>query len=362
MTRRDEFTALAAALLDWFDRDGRDLPWRVRAGTMPDPYRVWLSEIMLQQTTVAVVKPYFAAFLARWPRIEDLAAAELDDVLHAWQGLGYYARARNMHVCARMVVEAFGGVLPDDEEGLRRLPGIGAYTASAIAAIAFGRRTTPVDGNVARVMARLRGVPDPLPGALGAIGRLAAELTPENRPGDFAQAMMDLGATICMPRKPACERCPWRQSCAARRQGRPEAYPLRTPRPERPLRHGVVFWLTRPDGAVLVRRRPPRGLLGGMMEFPSTPWREDPWTPREARAHAPIRARWRPLEGTVDHGFTHFRLALQIWRGSGEAEGRWCALDALNGLALPTLMKKVARHAGRRAGLRPAPTQHKSSP
>ena len=279
---------------------------------------------MLQQTTVATVAPRFATFVARWPSIHDLAAAELDDVLHAWQGLGYYARARNLHACARMVAARHAGRFPEDEASLRLLPGIGAYTAAAIAAIAFDRPATPVDGNVLRVVARLHAVEGSLPESRPEIEAIARMLTPERRAGDFAQAMMDLGAMLCTPRRPRCPECPWQQDCAAFKSGNPEEYPRRMAKAEKPARRGVVFWAERADGAVLVRRRPSNGLLGGMMEFPSTPWRAVAWPIEEARSAAPVIAYWSALSGVVRHSFTHFRLELTVLAGkvSTEADRR----------------------------------------
>jgi A/G-specific adenine glycosylase len=334
-----------AALLAWYDRHRRDLPWRAPRGERPDPYRVWLSEIMLQQTTVATVGPYFDRFVARWPDVAALAAASLDEVLQQWQGLGYYARARNLHACARAVVERHGGAFPTEAAQLRALPGIGDYTAAAIAAIAFDRRAAAIDGNAERVLARLFAVPESLAEAKPRLKALAAGLVPEQRSGDFAQALMELGATICTPRKPRCILCPWRACCAAVAAGLSEALPAQAERPERPLRYGVAFWLTRADGAVLLRRRPERGLLGGMIEIPSTPWRSEPWSFAEAVVEAPAAAAWTALPGTVHHGFTHFRLELAILAGSGTAEGLWSQIDRLGEHALPTLMKKLARHA-----------------
>jgi A/G-specific adenine glycosylase len=341
-------SAAARELLAWYDRERRDLPWR-SPGLRADPYRVWISEIMLQQTTVAAVTPYFESFLTRWPRLEDLASAELDEVLHAWQGLGYYARARNLHACARRIAARHAGSFPEDEASLRLLPGIGGYTAAAIAAIAFDRPTTPVDGNVLRVVARLHAIEQALPAARPEIEALARTLTPERRTGDFAQAMMDLGATLCTPRRPRCPECPWRERCAAFKSGDPEAYPRRVAKAGKPTRHGVVFWAEREDGAVLVRRRPSRGLLGGMMEFPSTPWRAADWASDEARSLAPVAAQWLTLPGVVRHTFTHFQLELTMLAGSipGEEDvvGSWCPPAEFERLALPTLMKKVARLA-----------------
>jgi A/G-specific adenine glycosylase len=341
--------ALSRQLLVWYDRNRRSLPWRAQPGETADPYGVWLSEIMLQQTTVATVVPYFSAFLNRWPTVKDLAGADIDDVLHAWQGLGYYARARNLHACAKTVSETFDGHFPDNEDALRALPGIGIYTAAAIAAIAFGRRCAPVDGNIARVMARLHILQEPLPGVRQTAGEHALRLTPKDRPGDFVQAMMDLGATVCRPRSPTCAICPWTQACQARRRGTPEAFPVAAARRDRPLRHGVVFWTERPDQSVLVRRRPEKGLLGGMAEFPSTDWGNMPVTESLARSAAPCHAQWQMLPGVVTHGFTHFRLELTVWRGRtldnvAPAGHRWCAAGQLDTLALPTLMRKVAQH------------------
>ncbi len=340
----------AQALLAWYDRNRRALPWRAAPGERADPYRVWLSEIMLQQTTVAAAIPYFRAFVARWPTVEALAAAPLDAVLHAWQGLGYYARARNLHRCARAVANEMGGRFPADEAALRRLPGIGVYTAAAIAAIAFDRPAVVVDGNVERVIARLFAVEDALPAAKPALRAHAAALTPARRAGDYAQGVMDLGALVCTPRSPACGRCPWAAACRARARGIAATLPRRPPRTRRPQRHGLVFWAQRADGAVLLRRRADDGLLGGMMEFPSTPWRAEPWTLAEARAHAPLDARWRPLDGRVRHIFTHFALDLGlVWAEVADdartPAGVWRRPEAFAGQALPSVMKKVARHA-----------------
>lgn len=342
--------ALATTLLDWYDRNARILPWRARNGAIADPYHVWLSEVMLQQTTVQAVAPYFLRFLERWPTIMDLAEAPVEDVMHAWAGLGYYARARNLHQCAKVVAEWRGGHFPDDEDALRKLPGIGDYTAAAIAAIAFGRKATVMDGNVERVMARMFAVTQPLPGVKPTLKKLAAELTPEYRPGDYAQAVMDLGATVCTPRGPACGICPWMAVCAARHQGIEESLPAKIAKAERPTRHGIAFWTVRKDGAVLLRRRPPQGLLGGMMEIPSTPWREGgKWTLDEAGAEAPLSAQWRELPGMVRHTFTHFHLEMRlvaVRTGPNPlARGIWCPLDQLGDQALPTLMRKIVRHA-----------------
>lgn len=339
-----------ASILEWYDHHARRLPWRVppaqsKKGVRADPYHVWLSEVMLQQTTVAAVGPYFRKFLERWPTVRDLAASELDDVLTAWAGLGYYARARNLHKCARVVVAEYDGVFPDSEEGLRELPGIGPYTSAAIAAIAFDRHATPVDGNIERVMARLFTVETPMPEAKPELREFAAQLTPPKRPGDYVQAVMDLGATVCTPRSPACGICPWRENCMAFAMGVAENLPRRAPKPERPVRRAVAYWMTRRDGAVLLRRRPESGLLGGMMEVPSGPWEEI----EEFRAAAPVEADWVELPGVVEHGFTHLRLELKVMAarvdGRIKAGGVWIPVEQFGDHALPTLTRKVVRHA-----------------
>jgi A/G-specific adenine glycosylase len=325
-----------------------------------DPYAVWLSEIMLQQTTVAAVKSYFETFLRRWPTVADLAAAPSADVMAAWAGLGYYARARNLHACAKVVAETHGGVFPDTEDGLRALPGIGPYTAAAIAAIAFGQKATVVDGNVERVMARLFAVEAPLPDAKPELKRLAAGLVRDERPGDWAQALMDLGATVCTPKSPACVLCPWSDGCVARAQGIAADLPRKMPKTTVPTRHGIAYWIVRKDGAVLLRRRPAKGLLGGMMEIPSTPWRGDTWTAKEAAPLAPVqnkvqdKARWRVLPGSVTHTFTHFHLILQVMtvdltaRQAAAVSGddtQWVPVAKVGDAGLPSVMAKIARHA-----------------
>lgn len=344
---------LIPSLLAWYDRQRRHLPWRAPSGTQPDPYHVWLSEIMLQQTTVVAVAPYFRDFLSRWPTVGDLAAAPLDSVLQAWAGLGYYARARNLHACARKLTEEHGGRFPDSEAALRELPGIGAYTAAAIAAIAFDRPAIAVDGNVERVMARLHAVETPLPAAKPALKRLAGALVSPQRPGDVTQALMDLGATVCTPRKPKCLVCPWTAGCAAYRLGRAEALPARSPKAGRPIRRGIAFFATDPSGAVLLRQRPPEGLLGAMMEVPSTPWVEGTVLPclDAVIPLAPVAASWRLLPGRVTHTFTHFHLELGVAVGRcrsaalDPAPGIWVPVDRLGDQALPTVMRKIVRHA-----------------
>ncbi len=341
------------ALLDWYDRHRRVLPWRARKGQTPDSYAVWLSEIMLQQTTVPAVKPYYEKFLTLWPRVEDLAHAPSDDVMKAWAGLGYYSRARNLHACAQMIARDYGGRFPDTEEGLRALPGIGPYTAAAIAAIAFGRHAVVVDGNVERVVARLFMIEDAMPKAKPLIREAAARLWPQQRSGDFAQALMDLGATLCSPRRPTCSLCPFFGSCKAAKENDAERFPVRAPKAERPTRKGAAFFVERADGAVLVRTRPPKGLLGGMTEIPGSTWSAE-FDLESALDHAPMKAEWSKLPGRVEHVFTHFALHLTIYvakvpaRAKAPADARFVAGDELDGEALPSLMRKVVEHA--RAG------------
>ena len=336
--------AIAPALLGWYDVHARDLPWRAKPGETADPYRVWLSEVMLQQTTVATVRPRFAEFVARWPSVTALAAADDADVMSTWAGLGYYARARNLLACARAVVADHGGAFPADEAALRRLPGVGDYTAAAIAAIAFGKRAVVVDGNVERVVARLFALADPLPGAKPTIRALTDRITPTERAGDFAQAMMDLGATLCSPRNPACALCPLARMCLARARGDPQAYPVKAAKKVRPQRYGTAFWIER-DGTVLLVRRPPSGLLGGMRALPTGPWDDAP--PGLMGAPLP-HADWRVARGTAVHLFTHFRveLVLAVARGDGQSDavqGEWWPIADLESAGLPTVFAKAAR-------------------
>ena len=349
-TSKDPARNLARDLLAWYDRHARSLPWRAPPGRKADPYVVWLSEIMLQQTTVVAVRPYFEAFLVRWPRVGDLAAAPLDEVLAAWAGLGYYARARNLHRCAKVVAGDLGGRFPDSEAALRELPGIGPYTAAAIAAIAFDRPASAVDGNVERVVARLFAVETPLPAAKAELRRRAGALVPARRAGDYAQAMMDLGATVCLPRGPKCLLCPLAARCQARHSGQAAALPRRAVKAPRPTRRAIAFWAVNPAGQVLLRRRPERGLLGGMMELPSTEWREAACAETEALAQAPFTASWRALPGLVRHSFTHFHFEATLWVGRAAKDvdvpgASWVALDDLGARALPSVMRKLVRHA-----------------
>ena len=332
-------------LLGWYDVSARRLPWRSPPGAAPpDPYRVWLSEVMLQQTTTAAVAPYYAKFLARWPDVQALAAADEAEVMAAWAGLGYYARARNLIACAKAVA-ARGGAFPGTEAELRTLPGLGAYTAAAIAAIAFGERAAVVDANVERVIARLYALRDPLPSARAAIRGAVDALTPAARPGDFAQAMMDLGATVCTPRRPRCLLCPLAVACQGRRAG-PEQFPVKPPKLPKPHRSGRAFWITL-DGQVWLARRPPRGLLGAMRALP-----DDGWSKRsDGSAAPPLPGPWQP-GGTVRHSFTHFDLDLQLmlysgrdWARLGESTGEWWPLNRLDETGLPTLFAKAARLA-----------------
>lgn len=338
----------SVALLAWYDGNARIMPWRVgpaarAAGVRPDPYRVWLSEVMLQQTTVAVVGDYFHRFTERWPTVEALAAAEDAEVMAEWAGLGYYARARNLLRCARVVARAHGGRFPRSEAALRALPGIGPYTAAAVAAIAFDHPATVVDGNVERVIARLFAVEQPLPAVKPLLASLAATLTPEVRPGDHAQAMMDLGATICTPRAPACGICPLGAGCLARAAGIAQDLPRRAPRPAKPVRQGVMWLARRVDGAWLLERRPDRGLLGGMLGWPTSDWAEGAPDPHPC---PPIAADWQDVPGEVRHTFTHFHLRLSlrlahVGMDARPAVGSFVPSRGFRPGDLPTVMRKA---------------------
>ena len=336
---------VSTALLDWYDHHARQMPWRVgpavrAGGELPDPYRVWLSEVMLQQTTVAAVRDYFVRFTTRWPTVEALAAAPDDQVMAEWAGLGYYARARNLLKCARAVTQSHDGQFPATYDALLALPGIGPYTAAAISAIAFDRPETVLDGNVERVMARLFDIHDPLPGSKPTLKAKATGLTPQLRPGDYAQAVMDLGATICTPKSPACGICPVRECCESRIAGTQADLPRKTPKKPKPTRFGHVYVAQRHDGAFLLERRPDKGLLGGMLGWPGSDWND---IPPEA---PPFPADWRLVPGEVRHTFTHFHLVLRLW----SAELPDAALPdgltivekhAFKPRDLPTVMRKV---------------------
>ena len=340
-----------ALLLAWYDRHRRVLPWRPPAGQRADPYAVWLSEIMLQQTGVKTVGPYFQKFLARWPDVKALGRASLDDVLRMWAGLGYYSRARNLHACAVAVLRDHSGVFPDTEEGLRALPGIGPYTAAAIAAIAFDRRTMPVDGNIERVVSRLFAIEEPLPQAKPLVRQFAETLLGDTRAGDSAQALMDLGASICTPKKPACSLCPLDESCAARLRGDQETFPRKAPKKTGKLRRGAAFVVTRGD-ELLVRSRPEKGLLGGMTEVPGSDWRaaQDDEAALEQAPQLGCVTRWNRRLGVVTHVFTHFPLELVVYTAQVPARARapkgmrWVPIATLDGEALPNVMRKVIAH------------------
>ena len=332
-------------LLSWYDSNRRKFPWRADAGTVPNVYHVWISEIMLQQTRTSTVIPYFDKFITRWPTLEDLAKAKRDDILHAWSGLGYYARARNLHLCARTVARDYGGVFPSEIDELLMLPGIGLYTASAIAAIAFDQSTVVIDANVERIVARLFAVEKPIPQSKVEIKKLAATLFIDQRPGDLAQALMDLGATVCIPKKPICANCPWSGSCEANQSGDPGRWPVPNPKSPKVKRFGFVFWVQHPNGSILLQKRPDRGILGGMTEILGSQWSTKPLLASTIQKHAPIAsANWSPVPTKVLHTFSHFDLELSIYMTSSttQPEGTfWCPLANLSSQPFPSLMKKV---------------------
>ena len=339
--------AIVARVLSWWDLHRRTLAWRAKPDETPDPYRVWLSEVLLQQTTAQAATPYYQAFIAKWPTVEDLAAAPADAVMSAFAGLGYYSRARNLHACAKEIARR-GGRFPSEEAELRALPGVGAYTAAAVAAIAFGRQSAPVDGNIARVVGRLIALEEPIARARSKIAAAARALAPSDRAGDFAQALMDIGATLCRPRNPACGSCPLAQDCAACRAGAPEAYPQRANAKMRLRRQGAVFFARRSDGAFLARRRPPRGLLASTIELPGTLWTSN--GPDGALAGAaPVIARWRQLPGEVEQVFTHFALSLTVYTaefdGGAPAGCFWVAPEAIPAIGFSSMMRKAIEHA-----------------
>ena len=333
------------ALLAWYDSNAREMPWRIGPhermdGALPDPYHVWLSEIMLQQTTVAAVGPYFRRFITLWPTLSDLASAQADDVLGEWAGLGYYARARNLIKCAKAVEVDHGGQFPKSYDELLKLPGIGPYTAAAVSAIAFDAPSTVVDGNVERVIARLKAIETPLPSAKLEIASFAQSLTPTKRPGDYAQAIMDLGATVCTPRSPSCGICPWATECEARQQGRQQEFPKKVPKKTKPVRFGKVWIARRTDGAWLLERRPENGLLGGMLGWPGTDWSEDP------KGTPPCQLNWENLESSVRHTFTHFHLHLEVAIGRAALStvvnrGAFKDPSGFRATDLPTVMRKA---------------------
>lgn len=341
-----DINSLPRILLDWYDVHARAMPWRVgpvarQQGITPDPYRIWMSEIMLQQTTVATVRDYFQRFVARWPTVHDLASAQDADVMGEWAGLGYYARARNLLKCARAVVDEHGGEFPADHAALLTLPGIGPYTAAAVSSIAFDLRHTVLDGNVERVMARLYDIHTPLPAAKPALMEKAEALTPPKRPGDYAQAVMDLGATICSPKSPACGICPWRDPCAARAAGTQAELPKKTPKKPKPVRHGTVYLAQRVDGAWLLETRPDKGLLGGMLGWPGSDW-IDTSHPR-TQGTPPLSADWQVLTEEVRHTFTHFHLILTVMVTNvpNGTQGTFIAPEQFRPSDLPTVMRKA---------------------
>jgi A/G-specific adenine glycosylase len=341
--------APAEGLLAWYDVHRRTLPWRAKPGERSEPYRVWLSEIMLQQTTVVAVASYYKEFLQRWPNVKSLAAAPLDDVLAAWAGLGYYARARNLHRAAKMVVDEYGGNFPGTAEGLLTLPGVGAYTAGAISAIAFDEPQAAVDANAERVIARVFAIEEPMPKAKPRLRALGQSLVPQKRAGDFAQALMDLGSAVCTPKRPACPNCPWFALCEARKRGTQELFPVRGEKALRPLKRGAAFVVVDPGGAILLEKRPENGLLGAMLQPPLGPWTEKFPSPKEALLQAPFRAGWKKRAGVVRHGFTHFELEIEVYVADlakrSKAKGRWVAESDLKSVALPTVMRKILAHA-----------------
>lgn len=336
-------------LLNWFSKHRRTMPWRAGKGQTPDPYHVWLSEIMLQQTTVVTVGPYFKKFITKWPTVHALAKASVDDVLTAWAGLGYYARARNLHKCAQTVTKEFKGQFPTTEEELMELPGIGPYTAAAIASIAFNRQAVAVDGNVERVVSRFFAIEEPLPASKGTIRIHAAQLAAKNKhPGDFTQAFMELGATVCTPRNPKCHLCPWQKDCRAVKLGITEELPRKLPKAVKPIRYGKAFWIQNKSGAFLIEKRTSKGLYEGMYQLPTTEWVTDKAKAKKLLAPYSSNMRFIPLEVTVKHSFTHFDLVLEIWGAlpsvrRRKIKGDFISLKDLDRYALPTLMKKAVK-------------------
>lgn len=356
MPKNSDKRDLSRKLLDWYDVHRRILPWRAPAGTRADPYRVWLSEIMLQQTTVQAVAAYYRKFLQRWPTVKALADAPQDDVLAAWAGLGYYARARNLHAAAKVVAYEMGCVFPATAEALRELPGVGGYTSGAIAAIAYDERQAAMDANAERVIARLFAVETPMPKAKPQLHAHCMALVPA-RAGDFAQALMDLGSAICTSKRPNCPQCPWERDCAARARGIPEQLPVKAPKMARPLKRGAAFVVTDGQGAVLLVKRPDKGLLASMLEPPQGPWGEDFPSKAEALKQAPFEGGWVKRAGMVRHGFTHFELEVEVYFVQlqkrttldgrvrpGHGEVFWVPREKLRDVALPTVMRKIVEH------------------
>ncbi|HEY4078115.1 MAG TPA: A/G-specific adenine glycosylase [Rhizomicrobium sp.] len=345
--RKTKKPDLSARLLAWYDVHRRVLPWRAPAGKRADPYRVWLSEVMLQQTTVQAVAAYYRKFLSLWPTVQDLAAAKQDDVLAAWAGLGYYARARNLHAAAKMVANEMGGKFPSTAEGLRVLPGVGGYTSGAISAIAYDEKQAAMDANAERVIARLYAVEVPLPKAKVELHAHCQALVPD-RAGDFVQALMDLGSAICTPKRPACQNCPWTDDCAARHRGIQEQLPVKAPKMARPMRRGAAFVVTDKAGAVLLVKRPDKGLLASMLEPPLGPWEEKFPTAPNALKQAPFAANWKKRPGIVRHGFTHFELEIEVYTTAvtkrPKTPGEWIPRERLGAVALPTVMRKLVEH------------------
>lgn len=350
MKNKTDINRLRRALLDHYDRLGRALPWRIRPnerakGVVADPYAVWLSEIMLQQTTVPHATPYWKKFLIEFPTVEDLANSDRDRVLTMWAGLGYYARARNLHKCAQVIRDDHSGIFPNTEADLLKLPGIGPYTAATIAAICFNEPTNVVDGNVERVISRMFKVDVPLPKSRPELRRLAGTLADPNRPGDYGQAIMDLGATVCTPRSPKCVICPWNTDCLAHAAGCETDYPKKIRKPKLPIRYGNVFVLNT-DDHILLERRPDSGLLGGMMGFPGSAWGQKPNPPL---IDAPLERNWEKRKQGVKHVFTHFELRLDVYVSEiaemSGIEGDWVRLSDISNYALPTVMKKVLKTA-----------------
>jgi A/G-specific adenine glycosylase len=323
-------------ILGWYEKHQRTLPWRMKT---PNPYRTWVSEIMLQQTTVPTVIPYFQRFLETWPTVQDLANAPLDDVLHLWQGLGYYSRARNLHKCAKKIVEDFQGIFPEDEALLKKLPGIGDYTAAAIRSIAFNQPSVVIDGNIERVISRLFLINDPLPTSKPIIKTQATKIISHDHPGDYAQALMDLGSLICTPTSPKCLECPIESHCKAKGKN-PEAYPKRLAKAEKPQRYGSLFWIENDKGEVLIEKRPEKGLLAGLMGFPTTEW-----TTHKDDTGFPFKGSWQKMPQPITHTFTHFHLTLEVYKGTTtkKVQGLWVKREDFHRYAIPTLMKKAIK-------------------